>query len=98
MCKTNFYKSKGNLYCVKDYSYIRIPVPNGNAKMLLLRFPNSLFPGFCQFCMEKKVVIEVKTLYDFPYFLMHIRFIDVIFNYNTTTYLVFTCLKSRIKH
>ena len=36
------------------------------------KFPNGCFPGFFQFCMEKKeFAVEMKRLYDFPYFLMH---------------------------
>ena len=38
--------------------------------------------------MEKKeFAVEMKTLYDFPYFLMHIRPFDVNFNYNKTNLL-----------
>ena len=36
--------------------------------------PNDVFLEFCQFCMERKEFgLEMKTLYDFPYFLMHAR-------------------------
>ena len=47
---------KGDLYCVKDYSYIHMPpIP---------RFPNGRFPGFCQFRIEKKeLVLEMKNLF-----------------------------------
>ena len=49
--------------------------------------PNGRFPGFCQFRMEKKeFAVDMKTLHDFPYLLMHIRPFDVISNYNKTTY------------
>ena len=41
------FNSKGGLYCVKNYSYIGIP-------MSMSRFPNSRFPGFFPFRMEKK--------------------------------------------
>ena len=55
---------------------------DANAKIPIPRFPNRLFLGFCQFCMEKKkFIVEIKTLYDFPYFLTHIRPLDVISNY-----------------
>ena len=46
---------------------------------------NDRFPEFCQFRMEKKeFAVEMKTLHDFPYFLMRIRPFDVISNYNKT--------------
>ena len=36
-------------------------------------------------CIEKKeFAVEMKTLYDFPYFLMHIRLFAVISNYSKT--------------
>ena len=58
--------SKGDLYCVKDYSYIRIPIP-----IPMPRFSNSCFPGYCQFRMEKKeFAVEMKTLHHFPHFLI----------------------------
>ena len=39
--------------------------------MQMPRFSISRFPGFCQFRMEKKeFAIEMKTLHDFPYFLI----------------------------
>ena len=42
--------------------------------MPIPRFPNGRFPGFCQFRMEKKeLALEMENLYDFPYFLIHIR-------------------------
>ena len=50
------------------------------------RFPNDRFVGFCQFCMEKKeFAVEMKTLYDFPELLMHIRPFDEISNKNKTS-------------
>ena len=49
--------------------------------MPMPRFPNSCFPRFCQFCMEeKKFAVEMKTLNDFSFFLMHIRQFEVIFS------------------
>ena len=46
---------------------------------------NDRFRGFCQFCMEKKeFAVEMKTLYDFPNFLMHIRPFGKISNHNKT--------------
>lgn len=46
------FNSKGDLYYIKDYSYIQMP-----------RFLNSRFPGFCQFAMEKKeYVVEMKNI------------------------------------
>ena len=51
----------------------------------MLRFSNGGFPGFSQFRMEKKeFAVEMKTLYDFAYFLMHITSFDVISIYNKT--------------
>ena len=51
--------------------------------------PNNRFPGFFQFCMEKKeIVVGMKTLYDFSYFLMHIRPFDEISNYNKGIYMI----------
>ena len=56
--------------------------------MPMLRFPNGCFSAFCQFCMEKKeFAVEMRTLYDFPYFLMHIGSFDVISNYSKTNLL-----------
>ena len=53
-----------------------IPIPS---------FPNGPFPGFCQFHMEKKeFAVEMKTLYDFPYVLMHISPFNEISNYKKT--------------
>ena len=50
------------------------------------RFSNGHFPGFCQFSMEKNEFTgEMKTLYDFPYFLRHIKLTEVISNYNKTS-------------
>ena len=55
-------------------------------------FPNGSFPGFR---MEKKELVqEMKHLYDFPCFLMHIRPSDEISNYNKTKA---TCSKAAIK-
>ena len=31
---------------------------------------------------RKEFAVEMRILYDFPYFLMHIRTFDVIFNYS----------------
>ena len=48
----------------------------------MLRFQTGRFSGFCHFPMTKKeFVVEMKTLYDSPYFLMYIRRFDVISNY-----------------
>ena len=56
--------------CVKDYSYIRMPIP---MPMPMPRCRCRDFPGFSQFRMEKKeFIVEMETLYDFPYFLIHI--------------------------
>ena len=43
------FNSKGGLYCVKNYSFIGIPMP-----VSMSRFPNGRFPGFCPFRIEKK--------------------------------------------
>ena len=48
------------------------------------RFENGRFPEFFQFRLkEKEFAVEMKILYDFPYFLMHIRPFDEISNYKT---------------
>ena len=67
--------------------------------MLMPRFPNGCFRGFCHFRMEKKeFAIEINPLYDFPYFLMHIRPFDLISNYKKEKpHLEFTCSKSTTK-
>ena len=58
---------------------------DANADMLIPRFPNGRFPGFCQFRMEKKeLALEMENLYDFPYSLKHIRPSDEISNHNKT--------------
>ena len=68
-----------------------MPIPMSiptNAEKPMPRFPNGRFPGFCQFCMEKKELysVEIKTLYyDFPYFLIYIRPFDLISSYNNTS-------------
>ena len=55
--------SKGDLYCVKDYSHIRMPIP-----MPIPRFSNSRLSEFCQFRMEKKeIAAEMKMLHGFSY-------------------------------
>ena len=60
------FNSKVDLYCVKNYSYIRMPI-----LMTMPRFSNSRFPGFCQFRMKKKQFsAEMKILHDFSYFLI----------------------------
>ena len=47
--------------------------------------PIPRYPGFCQFHMEKKeFAIEMKTLYGFPYVLMHIMPFNEISNDNKT--------------
>ena len=63
------------------------------------RFPNGRFPGFCQFRMEKKkLAVEIKTLYDFPYILMHIRLVEVISSLQKgKIHLAFICSKSTIQ-
>ena len=55
-------------------SYIRMPIP-------MLRFQTGRFSGFCHFRMTKEFAVEMKTLYDSPYFLIYIRRFDVISNY-----------------
>ena len=53
--------------------------------MSIPRFPNGLFPEFCQFRMEKKrLALEIKNLSDSPYSLIHIRFSDEISNNSET--------------
>ena len=75
------FNSKVNMYCMKDYFYIRMPI-----LMSMPRFPNSRSSGVCLFRMEKKeFAVEMKTLYGLPYFLMHmIRTFDIISNYDNT--------------
>ena len=78
-------------------------------------FPSYLsIPGLSRFGMEyKEFATEMETLYDFQYFLMHLRLFDVISNYkqrnllniyickvdnkNTRTRYK-TCLKLKIKN
>ena len=82
-----------------------IPIP-------MPRFPSRRFPGFRQFRMEnEKFAVEMKTLYDFLHFLIHIRPFDVISNYNKTLLDIYmfkvenknttaryeTCLKLKLK-
>ena len=70
-----------------------MPIP-----MLMPRFPNSRFPGFCQFRMEKKEFpIEMKTLHDFPYFLIIPGLLTCFELQQDKRYLAFTCSKSTIK-
>ena len=53
--------------------------------MPIPRFLNGRFPGFCQFRMEKKEFAgEMKNLYDFPYYLMHIGRSEEIINHSKT--------------
>ena len=53
--------------------------------MPIPRFPSGRFPTFCQFRMQKKkLALEMKNLYDFPYFLMHSRPSDEISMLKTT--------------
>ena len=56
------FNSKSDLHCVKDYSYIRMPIP-----MSMRRFSNGCFTGFCQFRMEKEFAVEMRTLPDFAH-------------------------------
>ena len=55
------------------------------------KFPNGCFPGFSQFCMEKKeFAVEMKRLYDFPWFLMQFdvfRPFDVVSIYNKRNFI-----------
>ena len=68
---------------------IEMPIP---------RFPIDCFLGFCQFRLEKKeFTIEMKTLHDFPYFLMHIMPFDMFPITKRQTNLSFTCSKSKIQ-
>ena len=56
-----------------------------NTEMPIVRFPDGRFPGFCQFHMEKKeFAVEMKTLCDFPYFLIYISSFNEISNYSKT--------------
>ena len=49
------FNFKSDLYCVKDYSYIDMPIPMSMPILICIpRFPSGRFPGFCQFRMEKK--------------------------------------------
>ena len=60
---------------------------------------NARFPGFCQFRMEKKeFAVVTKTLYDFPYFLMHIRPFDLISNYNKTNPGIYSWVPNKRPH
>ena len=71
--------------------------------------PNDRFPGFFQYRMEKnEFAVEMKTLYDFPYFLIHVRPFDVISSYSKGIYMMKvdkkktrtrceTCLKLKLK-
>ena len=53
--------------------------------MPIPRFPSGRFPTFCQFRMQKKkLALEIKNYYDFPYFLMHRRPSDEISMLKTT--------------
>ena len=51
------------------------------------------------FRMEKrKLAVEIKTLHDFPYILMHIRLVDVISSLQKgKIHLAFICSKSTIQ-
>ena len=87
------FNSKSNLYRVKDCSYIRILIP-----MPIRRFSSSRFPGFCQFRMEKKeFATEMKTLHDFPYFLIISGLLTCFELQQDKCYLEFKCSKSTTK-
>ena len=61
---------------INDYSYIRMTIP---MPMLIPRSPYrdlqmAVSLDFVSFIWKKKeFAVDIKSLYDFPYFLMHIR-------------------------
>ena len=59
--------------------------------MPMPRISNGCFQGFCQFRKKKKeLAVDMRTLYDFPYFLKHIGLLTCFQLQTGKRYLVFT--------